>query len=206
MTAPERHWRYARTAGVARTARAGAVAGLLAVGLTLAGCASTSTIGSTPTSSAPGTSSTTSLPNPSTTLPAGASGLRGFETASATCPTTPGGAAGGVVSSELTAVSGLVVQFVICPQMIVSSTVRPSVVIAASDAVHFGALVQALSAADLPSQPGQACPMYADLPQVVFARSAPRIWLLHLPVDSCHHYQAAVLAAIRAADPSQPSM
>jgi hypothetical protein len=63
----------------------------------------------------------------------------------------------------------------------------------------FDALVAALSAADVPPTSGAVCPAYADLTQVVLAKTTSRVYQVSIPIDGCMHYQRDALDALRRA-------
>ncbi len=62
----------------------------------------------------------------------------------------------------------------------------------------FPALIVALSAPDEPPTTG-ACPAYGDIPQLVLASTDHGVYQVSIPVDACHHYQEAALAALHRA-------
>lgn len=73
-------------------------------------------------------------------------------------------------------------------------TVRP-------DDPRWDQLLGALSADDVPPDPGAVCPAYANVEQRVVADSTRGPLVVHIPVDGCHHYQRdalTILTAIRA--------
>jgi hypothetical protein len=59
----------------------------------------------------------------------------------------------------------------------------------------FESLVDALSRPDEPPTAG-ACPEYADVPQVVLARTDDGVYSVAIPTDACRHYQRAALDAL----------
>jgi len=69
-----------------------------------------------------------------------------------------------------------------------------AVTITASDP-QFGALITALSAPD-ESRTSGACPMYADVPQIVLAETADGVYQVSIPTDACGHYQRDALTAL----------
>jgi hypothetical protein len=85
--------------------------------------------------------------------------------------------------------------FLLCP---LGTPGRPSAAVAidANDPV-FDVLVEALSAADVPPTPGAVCPAYADLTQVVLAKTTNRVYQVSIPIDGCMHYQPEALDALR---------
>jgi hypothetical protein len=62
----------------------------------------------------------------------------------------------------------------------------------------FEPLVDALSRPDEAPTTG-ACPEYADVPQVVLARTDDAVYAVAIPTDACGHYQSVVLDALRRA-------
>lgn len=65
--------------------------------------------------------------------------------------------------------------------------------------VDFIPLRRALAAPDVPPNHDQFCPMYALLPQRVLAETASGTVLVHIPTDSCGHYESAAEQALAAA-------
>jgi hypothetical protein len=64
----------------------------------------------------------------------------------------------------------------------------------------FDSLVSALSPADEPAPgPGTVCALYADLVQVVLAKTDAGVFQVSIPVDGCGHYQRSALTALQAA-------
>lgn len=64
----------------------------------------------------------------------------------------------------------------------------------------FDALVSALSRADEPAPgPGTVCALYADLAQVVLAKTDAGVYQVSIPVDGCGHYERSALTALQAA-------
>jgi hypothetical protein len=64
----------------------------------------------------------------------------------------------------------------------------------------FDSLVSALSHADEPAPgPGTVCAAYADLTQIVLARTGSGVYQVSIPVDGCAHYERAALTALQAA-------
>jgi hypothetical protein len=63
---------------------------------------------------------------------------------------------------------------------------------------QFATLLAALSVPDEPLTTG-ACPAFADLPQVVLARTPHGAYQLSIPVDACHHYQQRALESLNRA-------
>ncbi len=75
---------------------------------------------------------------------------------------------------------------------------RPSKsVTVAADAPTFAPLVSALSLPDDPTVPGTVCALYADLPQVVLARTGAGVFQVSIPVDGCRHYLRSALTALQ---------
>jgi hypothetical protein len=66
------------------------------------------------------------------------------------------------------------------------------------DEPGFAPLVDALSLPDEAPTTG-ACPEYADVPQVVLARTDGAVYAVAIPSDACGHYQRVVLDALRRA-------
>lgn len=63
------------------------------------------------------------------------------------------------------------------------------------------ALLDALSAADEPGAGASPCPDYADLPTAIFGVGGDGArYQLHIPVDSCGHYQSGVLRVLSEID------
>jgi hypothetical protein len=87
--------------------------------------------------------------------------------------------------------------FLLCP---LGTPGQPSeaVSIRPNDPV-FAVLVRALSASDLPSISGTVCPAYADLTQVVLARTTGGAYRVSIPTDACRHYQRDALDALNRA-------
>ena len=63
---------------------------------------------------------------------------------------------------------------------------------------QFATLIAALSVPDQPPTTG-ACAAYADLPQVVLAKTAHGVFQVSIPVDACGHYQQRARQALQAA-------
>jgi hypothetical protein len=64
----------------------------------------------------------------------------------------------------------------------------------------FDSLVSALSRPDEPApSPGTVCAAYADLTQVVLARTGAGVFQVSIPVDGCAHYERTALTALQAA-------
>ena len=135
-----------------------------------------------PTPGAPGTTSTS--------LPAQAAVLRGVPVQSFQCspPTVPSGVPVPIVGAQA---------FLLCP---LGAPGQPSkaVTVRVSDPA-FAALVRALSAADIPATPGTVCAAYADLTQLVLAKTNGRVYQVSIPTDGCKHYQRNALDALRRA-------
>lgn len=60
---------------------------------------------------------------------------------------------------------------------------------------EFAALLSALSRPDEPKT-SAVCPLYADMLQVVLAKTGAHSYQVSLPVDGCGHYQRLVLDAL----------
>ena len=132
----------------------------------------------------------TSLPGPP------ARGLRGVPVRSFACsPPVVSSAAGPVPI-------GAVQAFLLCP---LGTPGQPSnaVTVGATDA-DFEVLIRALSAADIPPTIGAVCPAYADLSQVVLAKTNDRTYQVSIPTDGCRHYQRDALDALNRARQRHP--
>lgn len=128
--------------------------------------------------------------------PAAGAALHGAALATFACPARATGDRR-VPAADVTAVR-------LCPR----PPVDARAVTLRADDPRWDRLLAALSAADVPPEPGQVCPAYADLEQRVVADSARGPLRVHIPVDGCRHYQRAVvglLAAIRADPHPAPS-
>jgi len=68
------------------------------------------------------------------------------------------------------------------------------VTITTSD-LQFSALITALSSPD-EARTREACPMYADVPQIVIAETADGAYQVSIPTDACGHYQRDALTAL----------
>jgi hypothetical protein len=91
--------------------------------------------------------------------------------------------------------AGDVSAFTLCPM---SSSHYPTTVRVVAGNVHFRALLEALTAADAPRSNGM-CPLYADVTQVILARTRTGVVRARIPIDGCGHYQHVdVLMAARA--------
>ena len=137
-----------------------------------------------------GSSSGTSTPG-STGPPQPPSGLRGVPVQNFECSQP-------AVSAGVSPVAiGGVQAFLLCP---LGSPGQPSkaVTVGANDPA-FAALVHALSAADVPPTQGAVCPAYADLTQVVLAKTAVHVYEVSIPADACRHYQHDALDALNRA-------
>jgi hypothetical protein len=73
-----------------------------------------------------------------------------------------------------------------------------SAVMIAPNQAAFQPLVDALSQPDQPST-GGVCAAYADLPQVLLAKTARGVFQLVIPTDGCRHYERAALDALNRA-------
>jgi len=62
----------------------------------------------------------------------------------------------------------------------------------------FQPLINALSRADEPPT-GAACPAYADVPQVILAKTGSGVYQVSIPTDGCGHYQRDALDALNRA-------
>ena len=131
--------------------------------------------------------STTATAPPTT----GAAGpvLRGEVTGPFVCP--PAGADPG---SGATLPAASVTELLICSPAVPNGP-RAAVTVGPSSP-QFGPLLSALSGRDEPRAAGQICPLYADVVQPVLARTASTVLVVHIPVDSCGHYQAAARTAL----------
>ena len=94
-------------------------------------------------------------------------------------------------------VEGAIQEYIICPvpdytSMSAGLKGGPYPVVLSSGTPEFTKFTALMSEPDGSPTPGQACPMYADVMRLVYARSTTGIWSLHIPVDSCHHYQSSV--------------
>jgi hypothetical protein len=90
--------------------------------------------------------------------------------------------------------AGEVTEFLLCPM----PSPQPSrAVRVVPDNAHFAPLLGALTAADATRSTG-ICPMYADVVQVILARTRTVVLRARIPVDGCGHYQHInVLTAAR---------
>ena len=166
-----------RRASIARAA--GSAVAAVSV---LAACSSTArSTTSTPTSAA------TSTPTSAAT-----GSVRGEPVSAFACP-GPGSAA--MPSRSVPAAS--VTELLVCSPRVPNGGEGTSVAVPRSSP-HFGPLLSALSAADMPHSTGP-CPLYADVAQPVVARTATGILLVHIPVDGCDHNQGAAATALRSA-------
>ncbi|HEX3899104.1 MAG TPA: hypothetical protein VHW74_08015 [Mycobacteriales bacterium] len=104
---------------------------------------------------------------------------------------------GHVIDSTDAAPPQQVTAFRLCPleypgQAGRTVTVRPG-------NAHFARLRTALAAPDQQPKRDQVCAMYANLPQRVLAQTTSGVVLVHIPTDSCGHYQSAAALALAAA-------
>jgi hypothetical protein len=90
-----------------------------------------------------------------------------------------------------------VTEFRLCPIEEPDGSSR-TVTVASGDR-DFVQLRRALSAPDEQPKTSLACPMYANVPQRVLAKTTSGTLLVHIPVDSCGHYQAAASEALATA-------
>ena len=80
---------------------------------------------------------------------------------------------------------------------LISSSHYPTAVRVVVGNVHFRALLEALTAADAPRS-NAMCPLYADVTQVILARTRTGVVRVRIPIDGCGHYQHVdVLMAAR---------
>jgi hypothetical protein len=84
--------------------------------------------------------------------------------------------------------------FLLCPLGAPGQSSK-TVTVGAKDPA-FEVLVRALSAADLPPTRGAVCPAYADLSQLVLAKTTGGAYQVSIPTDACMHYQHAALDAL----------
>lgn len=112
--------------------------------------------------------------------------IRGAGLSGYSCHAHVVGSAGSVTPSR-------VIEFRLCP-MQVPMQERQTVTVKRSSS-DFGPLLRGLSAPDEKATTGP-CPMYADVPQRVIARTATGAVLVHIPVDSCGHYQRPAALAL----------
>ncbi len=151
----------------------------------VAACGSSTGSGSPTT-----TTTTTTVPTTTTTVPTTPGGLRGVAVQALTCP------ARAVTAASKPAPIGTPRTFLLCA---LGMPGQPSKnVTIAAGAPTFAPLVSALSAADAPAPgPGTVCAAYADLPQVVLARTDAGVYQVSIPVDGCGHYLGSALTALQ---------
>jgi hypothetical protein len=164
-------------------------AAVLSVVLGVSACTSPMHVG--PPSSS-NTSPPSSSPSASSSPAARGAVLRGLPVTSFACPPNLIRAVGGV---PVPLPASDVTEFLLCPMPFPQHS-RAVRVIAGN--VHFGLLLRALTAPDLPPSTG-LCPMYADAVQVILAKTRTVVMRAAIPVDGCGHYQHVdVLTAARA--------
>ena len=138
------------------------------------------------------TSLSSSLPSASSTSTARDAVLRGVPVTSFGCPPNQMQPVGGV---RVHVPASDVTEFLLCPMPFPRHS-RAVTVFAGT--VHFGPLLGALTAPDMPRSTGM-CPMYADAVQVILAKTRTGVVRATIPVDGCGHYQHVdVLMAARA--------
>jgi hypothetical protein len=87
--------------------------------------------------------------------------------------------------------------FLLCPLRLPTGSGKA--VLVPRSAPGFPGLLALLSSPDQP-RTKQLCPMYADMPQVILARTADGAYVVHIPVDACGHYwHPEVLGRLRQA-------
>jgi len=151
----------------------------------LAACSSSHNVATPSTTTArPGAGST------STSAPVPPPGLRGVPVRAFECPSRFVSAA--AVPTQIDAPEALL----LCP---LGMPGQPSnaVTVPATQAI-FPALVAALSRAHEPST-GAVCPAYADLMQVVLAKTRSGTFQVSIPTDGCGHYQRVALDTLNRA-------
>jgi hypothetical protein len=131
-----------------------------------------------------------SLPSTSTTGAALAPTLRGVPVQTLACPAV------GVSSVGKPATIDAPQTFLLCP-LGAPNEISGSVTVGAG-VPAFDALVSALARPDVPPT-GGVCPAYADLTQVVLAKTGAGVYRVSIPVDGCGHYERPALAALEAA-------
>ena len=145
----------------------------------VAACGSSShvsTPGSTSTTRGSANTTSTSVRIPSTRV------LRGIPVRSFECPPRP-------LSSAVSPIPVDAVQtLMLCPLSMPG--LSSNAVTVGVDRPIFKVLIAALSAADEPPTRGVACPLYADLPQVVVAKTSGSVYQVSIPTDACKHYRA----------------
>ncbi len=129
----------------------------------------------------------------STTAPApSASGLRGVVVRAWACPAdvvSPGAKRAPIDTPQT---------FLLCALDMPGQPSKPVEVAAGRPA--FDSLLSALSRADEPAPgPGTVCALYADVTQVVLAKTGAGVYQVSIPVDGCGHYERSALTALQAA-------
>jgi hypothetical protein len=89
----------------------------------------------------------------------------------------------------------------LCPPGLPGQSSRPVTITANQGS--FAALISALSRPDEPKT-GAVCPAYADLIQVVLARTGENAYRVSLPADGCGHYLHPAVDALNRARGTQP--
>ncbi len=86
--------------------------------------------------------------------------------------------------------------FLLCA-LVMPGQASKNVTVAAGGSA-FDSLVSALSRADEPAPgPGTVCAAFADLSQVVLAKSGAGVYQVSIPTDGCGHYERSALTALR---------
>jgi len=155
--------------------------------------------GSSGHSTTPGSTSATSGGANTTTTSTGiphVRGLRGFPVRNFECP--PHAMSSGARPIPIEAVQALL----LCPLSMPG--VSGEAVTVRADQPIFNRMISALSAADEPSIGGGPCPAYADLLQVVLAKTSGSAYEVSIPTDACGHYQPAALDALSRARGTSP--
>jgi hypothetical protein len=98
--------------------------------------------------------------------------------------------------AAITVAFGTVRALLLCP-LATPRLMSTAVTITASDP-KFAALIKALSAPNEP-RTSQACPMYADVPQIVIAETVDSAYQVLIPTDACGHYQRGALTTLNRA-------
>ena len=161
---------------------------VLVVALGVSSCGSLARVDSP---SSPNTAQLSASPSASSSSRSGGPVLRGVPVLSFSCPPKLGQGAGRV---PVRVPAGDVTAFTLCPM---SSSHYPTAVRVVAGNVHFRALLEALTAADAPRS-NAMCPMYADVTQVILARTRTGVVRVRIPIDGCGHYQHVdVLMAAR---------
>ena len=144
-----------------------------------------STPGSTSTTRGSANTTSTTVSIPSTRV------LRGAPVGSFECPPRP-------VSSVVSSIPIDAVQtLLLCPTSMPG--LSANAVTLGADRPIFKTLIAALSAADEPPTRGAVCPLYADLLQVVVAKTSGGVYQVSIPTDACNHYQRDALDALNRA-------